>query len=692
MEERDDALKAEVRGVTFYFCSETCMKEFITPAAELGKLKTLVGVGSVLTIAILAITYLPILPAYANNLVLLLLASPVQFVAGSRFYRGAYHAVKSLTSNMDVLIALGTSAAFGYSAVATFFPSFFGTEGVYYDTAAVIITLILTGRLLEHLTKDRASDAVRKLLEMKPTVAHLVRGDSVVDVPVEELSVGDIFEIKPGERIPTDGRVTSGRTSIDESIITGESIPVEKGPGSEVIGGSINRAGYFRAEATKVGEDTVLSQISRMVEEAQAGKAPIQRLADKIAEYFVPAVVGIAFASSLIWYLLGGISVATSILIFVSVVIIACPCALGIATPAALLVGTAKGAQNGILLKSGEALEMAGKVDTVLLDKTGTMTVGRPTVTEVEGDEHEVLSLGATVEAASEHPLAEAIVSEARKRQLKLQALTDFQSFPGLGVVGRVGDKLVRLGKREFMRENGINLSTVDARASALEADGNTVVFVAANKDVLGIIAVADNLKPDAEHAISELRKMNVETIMLTGDNDRTAGAIARRVGIATFYANLLPQEKERIIEKLQAQGRTVAMVGDGVNDAPALAKANIGIAIGSGTDVAKETGGIILIKDRLMDVVGAIKLSRATLSKIKQNLLWAFGYNTALIPLAGGVLIPFYGVSVYSFLPFLAGAAMAFSSVTVVANSLLLSRWRIPSGSRTPDSQVKNV
>jgi len=691
VEERGDALKAERRGVTFYFCSETCMKEFVAPAVELGKLKTLVGVGSVLTIAILALTYLPILPPYSNNLVLLLLASPVQFVLGSRFYRGAYHAVKSLTSNMDVLIALGTSAAFGYSMVATLFPSFFGTEGVYYDTAAVIITLILTGRLLEHLTKDRASDAVRKLLDMKPTVAHLVRGDSVVDVPVEELGVGDIFEIKPGERIPTDGRVTSGRTSIDESIITGESIPVEKGPGSEVIGGSINRAGYFRAEATKVGEDTVLSQISRMVEEAQAGKAPIQRVADKIAEYFVPAVVGIAFASSLIWYILGGIPAATSILIFVSVVIIACPCALGIATPAALLVGTAKGAQNGILLKSGEALEMAGKVDTVLLDKTGTITVGRPTVTEVGGDEHEVLSLGATVEAASQHPLAEAIVSEARRRKMKLQVLTDFQSFPGLGVVGRVGDKLVRLGKREFMRENGIDLSKLDARASALEAEGNTVVFVAADKDVLGTIAVADTLKPDAERAISELRKMNIESIMLTGDNNSTAGAVAKKVGIAAFYANLLPQEKERIIEKLQAQGRTVAMVGDGVNDAPALAKANIGIAIGSGTDVAKETGGIILIKDRLMDVVGAIKLSRSTLSKIKQNLLWAFGYNTALIPVAGGVLIPFYGVSVYSFLPFLAGAAMAFSSVTVVANSLLLSRWRIPSSSRTQDTQMKN-
>ncbi len=690
VEEKKDALKADLRGASYYFCSETCMREFLAPAAELRTLKTLVGVGSLLTIAILSLTYLPILPGYVNNFTLFLLAVPVQFVVGSRFYRGAYHAVRSLTSNMDVLIALGTSAAFGYSVIATFFPSFFGTEGVYYDTAAVIITLILAGRLLEHLTKDRASDAVRKLLEMKPTIAHLVKGDSVIDVPVEELSVGDIFEIKPGERVPTDGKVSFGKTSIDESIITGESIPVEKSPGSEVIGGSINKAGYIRAEATMVGQDTVISQIARMVEEAQAGKAPIQRLVDKVAEYFVPAIVAIAIASSLLWYLIGGISATTSVLIFVSVVIIACPCALGIATPAALLVGTAKGAQNGILLKSGEALEVSGKVDTIVLDKTGTITVGRPSVTTVEGDGNEVLSHAAAVEASSEHPLAEAIVREARRRQAKLQVVVDFQSYPGLGVSGRVGDKLVRLGKRELMREDGIDISRFDARALALEADGNTVVFVSVNKDVFGIVAVSDTLKPDAEQTILELRKMKVEAIMLTGDNERTAEAIAKRVGITRFYANLLPQEKERIIEKLQREGRTVAMVGDGVNDAPALAKAHLGIAIGSGTDVAKETGGIILIGDRLMDVVGAVKLSRSTLGKIKQNLFWAFGYNTALIPVAGGALIPLYGVSVYSFLPFLAGAAMAFSSVTVIANSLLLSRWHISSSSQMQEPRME--
>ena len=683
VEEKEDALREEVRGVTYYFCSDTCKREFLAPAAEVRKLKTLVGVGSILTVVILALTYLPVLPVYANNLVLFLLAAPVQFAVGSRFYRGAYHAVRSLTSNMDVLIALGTSAAFGYSLVATFLPSFFGTEGVYYDTAAVIITLILTGRLLEHLTKDRASDAVRKLLEMKPIVAHVVRGGDVIDVPVEELNVGDVFEIKPGERVPTDGKVTFGQTSVDESLITGESIPVEKGAGSEVIGGSINKTGYVRAEATKVGQDTVLSQISRLVEEAQAGKAPIQRLVDKIAEYFVPAVVAIAVSSSLLWYLIGSASPVTSVLIFVSVVIIACPCALGIATPAALLVGTAKGAQNGILLKSGEALEVAGKIDTVVFDKTGTITVGKPSVTRVEGDGGEVLSLAAAVEAASEHPLAEAILFEARRRELQPENATEFQSYPGLGVSGRVGGKLVRLGKRKFMKENGIDISNVDARASALEADGNTVVFVSGGNEVVGIIAVSDSLKPDAERSISELHKLNVKTIMLTGDNEKTAEAIAKKVGITGFYANLLPEEKERIIEKLQKEGKMVAMVGDGVNDAPALAKADLGIAIGSGTDVAKETGGIVLIRDRLMDVVGAIKLSRITLRKIKQNLFWAFGYNIALIPIAGGALIPLYGVSVYSFLPFLAGAAMAVSSVTVVANSLLLSRWHASSGSQ---------
>ena len=682
VEEKEGALTAEANGARYYFCSESCMSEFLAPAAEVGKLKVFVGVGAVLTLGILALTYLPILPATANNLVLFLLAAPVQFVVGSRFYRGAYHSIRSHTSNMDVLIAVGTSAAFGYSFVVTFIPSAFGGGGVYYDTAAVIITLILTGRLLEHLTKDRASGAIRKLLELRPSIARVVRGEAVVDLPVEELRVDDLFEVKPGERIPTDGTVISGQTSVDESMVTGESIPVEKSPGSEVIGSSMNRGGYLRVRATKVGQETVLSQIARLVEEAQAGKAPIQRLADTIAKYFVPAVLGIAIASSLSWYFFAGVSAVTSLLIFVSVVIIACPCALGIATPAALLVGTAVGARNGILLKGGEALESSGKVDTVLLDKTGTLTVGRPSVTDVEGEESDVLlSMAASVEASSEHPLAEAIVSEARLKNAKIWAAADFQSFPGLGASGRVGDRVIRIGNRKFMKENGIDLSRVDARAAALEEEGNTVALVSRDDDVMGIIAVSDILKPDAERSIAELHRLKIKTIMLTGDNERTAGAIAKRVGITEFYANLLPEEKARIIERLQKEGRRVAMVGDGVNDAPALARADLGIAIGSGTDVAKETGGIVLIRDRLTDVVAAIKLSRSTLGKIKQNLFWAFGYNTALIPVAAGALIPLYGVTVYSFLPFLAGAAMAVSSVTVVANSLLLSRWHLSDG-----------
>jgi Cu+-exporting ATPase len=678
VEEKEDALKAEQREVTYYFCSVSCMKQFLAPAVEVRKLKTLVGVGAALTVAILVLTYLPILPGSVGNFVLFLLTIPVQFVVGARFYRGAYHAIKSLTSNMDLLIALGTSAAFAYSAVVTFYPRFFATEGVYFDTAAVIITLILTGRLLEHLTKDRASNALRKLLEMRPTVAHVVRGETVLDIPVEQFSVGDIFEVKPGEKVPTDGKVIQGQTSVDESMVTGESIPVEKNVGDEVIGSSINKSGYARVEATKVGQDTVLSQITKMVEEAQAGRAPIQRLVDRIAEYFVPAVVAIAFAASFLWYYLAGVSIATSVLIFVSVVIIACPCALGIATPAALLVGTSKGAQNGILLKSGEALEIAGRIDTIVLDKTGTITVGKPSVTDVEGDENEVLSYAAAVEAGSEHPLAEAIVSEVRRRGLRIEAVTDFRSYPGLGVSGKVGDRLVLLGKRKFMQNNDIDISELDSTASVFEGEGKTVVFVAANNNLSGIIAVSDTIKPDAERTISELHRMGIDTVMLTGDNERTADAIAKKVGITKHNANLLPQEKEAIIERLQNEGRTVAMVGDGVNDAPALAKANLGIAIGSGTDVAKETGGIVLIKDRLTDVVVAVRLSRATLGKIKQNLFWAFGYNIALIPIAAGILIPFYGVSIYTFLPFLAAAAMAMSSVTVVANSLLLSRHHV--------------
>jgi Cu+-exporting ATPase len=496
-------------------------------------------------------------------------------------------------------------------------------------------------------------------------------------VPVEELTVDGVFEVKPGERVPTDGVVTYGTTSVDESLITGESVPVEKGIGSEVIGASMNKAGYIRVRASKVGQDTTLAQIAKLVEEAQAGKAPIQRLVDRVAEYFVPLVVIVALSASAFWYFIAGVSPAVALLVFVSVVIIACPCALGIATPAALLVGTAKGAQHGILIKGGEALEAARSVDTVVFDKTGTLTLGRPSVTKIAGsDEESIISLAASLEAGSEHPLAEAILSKARSLGLTPAQAEGFAYEPGLGIGGRVGGRGVLLGNRELMANNRVDVASVEDEAKRLEGMGNTVVFLAAGGKLMGLVAASDTLKGDAKAALSGLRKIGVETMMLTGDNERAAKAIAGELGIERVFANVRPSEKEKVIESLQKEGRFVAMVGVGINDAPALARANLGIAIGSGTDVAKETGSLVLLKDNLSDVVTAIVLSRKTLGKVKQNLFWAFGYNVALIPIAAGALIPFFGVGVYSFLPFLAGAAMALSSVTVVSNSLLLSRF----------------
>lgn len=672
--EGPNALKAEVRGTTFYFCSEACRMEYTMPQKELARLKLMVGVGGVLTIPILTLTYLPLLAPQANNYVLLLLAIPVQFFVGSRFYRGTWHSLKARATNMDVLVAVGTSAAFGYSAVATVFPSAFGVQGVYFDAAAVIVTLILMGRLLEHLTKERASESVRKLLELRPTVAHVVKGEEVVDLPAEDLLEGDLVEVRPGERIPTDGVVKSGTSDADESLLTGESSPARKGPGSEVIGGSINSNGRIVVECTAVGQDTVLGQITKLVEEAKAGRAPIQRLADRVAEYFVPLILLVALLAAVGWRLAAGVSLSTSVLVFVSVVIIACPCALGIATPAALLVGTGNAAKRGILVKGGEAVEAAASVTTVLLDKTGTITKGKQSVVAVVGKGRDrILQAAASVEAASEHTIGRAIVAEAAARGLRPVEVDNFVSSPGLGVSGEVSGQKVKVGRKEFVGLDG--RWEGDDEAARLKAEGNTVVYISAGQE-FGAIAVGDAVKEEAREAVREMFVMGLGVVMLTGDDEATAAAVAKKVGVSEFRAGLLPADKEKEVERLQAEGKVVAMVGDGVNDAPALAKADLGVAIGSGTDVAKETGGIVLIKDRVTDVVDALKIGRATMRKIRQNLAWAFGYNIVLIPVAAGLLIPFYGVEVYSFLPFFSGAAMAFSSVSVIGNSLLLMRY----------------
>ncbi|MCE5254315.1 MAG: heavy metal translocating P-type ATPase [Actinomycetia bacterium] len=703
-------------------------------------------------------------------LIMFVLATPVQFWAGGQFYRGAWAALRHRTSDMNTLIAVGTSAAYLYSAAVTFFPGAFeeaagaGFEAaVYYDSAVIIIGLILLGRYLEARAKGRTSAAMRRLIGLQPRRARVVReveapaaqngaggrrdamlglgaaggGGPVtveVDVPVEEVAVGDVVVVRPGEKIPVDGVVLEGRSAVDESMLTGESIPVEKGPGDEVIGGTLNRTGSFSFRATKVGRDTALAQIVRLVEEAQGSKAPIQRTADYIAGIFVPVVLAIAVVTFFIWYFAGPEPAFTlALLAFVSVVIIACPCAMGLATPTAIVVGTGKGAENGILIRSGEALERAHKLDVVVLDKTGTLTRGRPEVTDVVATgaltaltesvaeradpmsptatpEDELLRLAASAERGSEHPLGEAIVEAARARSLQPLRVTDFSAIPGKGVEARLpradapvpgcvlgearmpgspaafraGDPgppaseqpafHLLLGNRQLLEERGLALGDLEQEAKKLAEAGKTPMFVVVDDAVVGMIGVADVLKPDSAEAVRELEALGLEVYMITGDNRRTAEAIARQAGIERVLAEVLPERKAQAVKDLQAAGKVVAMVGDGINDAPALAQADIGIAIGTGTDVAMETADITLIRGELTLVGTAIRLSRATMRVIKQNLGWAFGYNLALIPVAAGVLYPAFGLLLD---PVYAAVAMALSSVSVLSNSLRLRRFR---------------
>src|ERR671925_1034552 len=694
VEEKNDAIRHTVEGKEYFFCSTQCLNEFTAPEKEFKKLKIITGVSITLTIPIVIFTYVMILPKEINNYVLLALATPVQFWAGWRFYKGTWDAIKARASNMDTLIAIGTTAAFFYSAVVTVLPSLFPFEGVYFETAAIIITLILIGRLLETRTKEKASNAVRKLLDLQPRMARIIRNskegkEEEEEVPVEQVQEGDIFVVRPGESIPADGIVTEGSSSVDESAVTGESIPVDKSVGLGVIGATINKSGLLKAKATKVGQDTVLSQIIALVQEARTGKAPIQRMADQVAKYFVPAVVAVAIASALGWFFIGGIGLTFSLLAFVSVIILACPCALGIATPAALMMGTGKGAENGILFKGGEYLEIARKVRTVVFDKTGTLTEGKPSVTDVIDlsgiGKSELLRLAAIAESGSEHPLGQAVVRKARERGMPVSNPESFEAVSGHGLRATYGSHTILIGNRKLMHENSITVNAkVDSTLGQMEHQGKTATLVSIDGRLSGIIAMADTVKEGAKEAIDLLQhRIGIEVIMLTGDNERTAKAIASKLGIKRIIAQVLPQEKEEVIAKLKKEKEeedkvvVVAMVGDGINDAPALARADLGIAIGSGTDVAKETGGIILIKGDVRDVATSLELGKKTVSKIKQNLFWAFAYNTGLIPIAGGVLVPFLGLSVFGWLPILAGAAMALSSVTVVGNSILLGRYR---------------
>ncbi len=627
----------------------------------------------------------PWAPDFLNNFFLLwLLATPVQFGIGWQFYKGAWGAFKHRNADMNTLIAVGTSAAYVYSVVATLFPSFFDSGGirpqVYFDTSAMIIILILFGRLLEARAKARTSDSIKKLMGLQPKTARVKRNGKEVDVPIKDVVVGDEILVRPGERIPVDGVVLEGRSTVDESMISGESKPVKKEPGAEVIGATINKTGSFRFRATRVGKETALAQIIQLVQDAQGSKAPIQRLADVIAGYFVPIVISIAIATFIVWFNFGPEPALTfSLLNFVSVMIIACPCALGLATPTAVMVGTGKGAENGVLIKGGESLETAHKIDTIVFDKTGTLTKGEPEVVEIftldPFTEADVLAFAASAEKASEHPLGEAIVKMAEERDIPLQNPEQFEAIEGRGITAHVSGEDVLVGNAELMKSQNIECNSLMDEAEEAAQEGKTPVCVAVNGKAAGLLAITDPLKDDSVEAVAKLKKMGLEVAMLTGDNRKTAEAVARKAGIEKVFSEVLPQDKVEEIKKLQAEGKKVAMVGDGINDAPALVQADVGIAIGSGTDVAMEASDITLIKENLIGVVSAVELSKKTVRTIKQNLFWAFIYNTIGIPIAAGILYPFFGILLS---PIVASAAMAFSSVSVVSNSLRLKRVKL--------------
>ncbi len=615
-----------------------------------------------------------------NRFVMLAIATPVQFWAGWRFYRGFWATAKHFSADMNTLIAVGTSAAYLYSLVATFAPQVFEGSGfdadVFYDTAAIIIGLILLGRFLEARAKGQTSEAIRALMELQAKTARVIRDGEERDIPVEDVAVGDLIVVRPGEKIPVDGKLAAGHSAVDESMVTGESIPVEKGPGDSVVGATVNRTGSFRFVADKVGRDTVLSQIVKLVEDAQGSKAPIQRLADLIASYFVPVVIVIALSSFGLWALFGP-SMTLAFISFVAVLIIACPCALGLATPTAIMVGTGKGAERGVLIKGGEALETAHKIDTVILDKTGTLTEGKPRVTDTISlnglPGNEILRLAAAAERVSEHPLGEAIVEAAVARGLELPEVHDFDSITGKGIVARVDHHEVLAGNVALLADNGVAADSVDV-VDRLSGQGKTPIYVAIDGQTAGVIGVADTLKPESPQAVARLRRLGLDVLMLTGDNAQTARAIATQAGIDRVLAEVLPGGKAAEVRKLQAAGKRVAMVGDGINDAPALAQSDLGIAIGTGTDVAMEAADITLMRGDLYGIVTAIDLSKRTMRTVKQNLFFAFAYNVALIPVAAGLSFLIVGQPLS---PMLAAAAMAASSISVITNSLRLRRYR---------------
>ncbi len=666
---KDTSIRVQHGGRIYHFCSQNCLNTFQQPEKKIREMKKNVIITLIFAAIATALTWTTLkLPFLQSEIWLFIATTPVMVFGGKSFLMGALDAIKNKTANMDLLIMIGTWTAYLYSTFIVFFPAVLPSKDLYFEVAAVIIAFVLLGKYAEEVIKKRSSAAVRKLLDLRPAVAKVIKNGIEKEVRVEDVQTGDIVVVRPGDKIPVDGIIIGGSSAIDEKMITGESIPVTRKKGDKVIGATINKTGLLKIKATNVGEDSALMQIVKMVESAQLSSVKIQRLADRAASYFVPFVIIIAVLTFAAWLFVG--SFITALFSFVAVLIIACPCALGIATPAALLGGVGKGAEFGILIRSGEVLERAEKLSAVLLDKTGTLTKGEPDVTDIipfNTDEKEVLRIAAIAEMGSEHPIGEAIVNKAKQNKIVLTEADSYQTEAGKGIKAKYMRRSILVGNRAFLKENGISTAKAELELQKLEEQGKTAVLVAYGDKFIGIIAVADTLKEFSKQAVSALKEMGVQVAMITGDNERTANAIAKQAGIDRVLAQVLPQDKAEEVKKLQEHGK-VAFVGDGINDAPALAQADIGIAIGSGSDIAKETGGIILIRNDLRDVISSIKLSKATMRKIKQNLFWAFAYNSVAIPLAAlGMLTPI-----------IAAAAMALSSLSVVTNSALLRRTKL--------------
>ena len=632
-------------------------------------------IGFFVGLALMVLMYLPVTYPIELTYILLIVSTPVFVYVGQPIFSAAFRSLKNRNLNMDVMYSMGIGVAYVSSVMGTF-EIILTRDFMFYETALMLASFLMLGRYLEARAKGKTSQAIKTLMDMQVKRAIVIRNGQELDLPIEEVVVGDIVLIKPGQNISVDGVVIEGQSYVDESMISGEPVPVHKVPGDGVIGATINQNSILRIEARKIGKDTVLEQIIRMVEEAQGSKPPVQKLADLAVTYFIPVVLVIAIAAFGAWYILGGV-LLDSLTVLISILVIACPCALGLATPTAVTVGIGRGAELGILIRNGGTLEVSGRLDTILFDKTGTITKGKPEVTDIlADDENELLGIAASIEQNSQHPLAQAIVWAASARKIPLKVVTNFDTFGGKGVGASIDDVPVLLGSRALMQENGISTENFDSQMSELEAQGKTAILVAQGGVIIGSIAIADEVKETSKKAIASLKKMGLEIAMITGDNPRTAKAIAAKVGISRVLAGILPQDKAREVKKLQGQGKTVAFIGDGINDAPALAQADVGIAIGSGTDVAIESGDIVLMKSDLVDAVAGIQLSQKVMGRIKQNLFWAFAYNTAMIPLAAGLLTPLFGIT---FEPEFAGLAMAMSSVTVISLSLMLKNYSPP-------------